>query len=284
MPMDTAALSSIQTKLASYVKSWTAYALLTQSMTGEETVTTSEFNSLFEQLKTEKGNKLTVADLIKGIIDTANSRTEAIQWKKEETSGALFKDLVISFSGVVFKVTLKKIRDEDYTVDIQGALRREDDILLFNPPKLAAGETKIHYHSDGSYRIDAGYHIPEIDSHSSKPPRPLQLNAVRAYAIAINEKQPDPAQLALLGTGTGKSFVIASAAEAVGSSVIVLPTEELASEMLNDAMNRKLYANNMQSKMISLSCGEENVYVKAYGSKNGADISPPYVILASDIA
>lgn len=283
MPIDTTALESIKTKLASYVKSWTAYALLTQSMTGEETVTQPEFKELFEQLKTVKGNKLTVADLIKGIIDTANSRPEAIQWKKEDKTDVLFKDLVISFSGVVFTVTLKKINDEDYTVDIKGALKREDDILVFNPPKLAAGETKIHYNTDGTYLIDAGYHIPMIDSHHAKPPRPLQLNAVRSYAIAINEKRADPAQLALLGTGTGKSFVIASAAEAVGSSVIVLPTPELASEMLNDAMMRKLYAGKMQDQIITLSCAEESVEIKAYGAINGEGISPPYVVLAQDI-
>ena len=184
---------------------------------------------------------------------------------------------------------------DNYLIDVKKELSPdmspvgEESLVKFHKPGIEGGETKITF--DGAaYTIHSESGL--VIKDTAFPPRPLQLNAVRAFAKAINKGDPiellqeeSYSQLALLGTGTGKSFIIASVAEAVGSSVIILPTAELAGDMLTDAMKKKIFSGKMgESELSFMVNGVAQKVLSHYAQvPAGQEPHPPFVVLSEDI-
>lgn len=276
--IDMEKVLDIKKKLAAYAKGWTAHALLMKSISGEETIDAGEFQTVYDRLKATIGPKLTLNDLIHAIaVDTST----AIPWKDE--AGEQYKDLVIHFNEALYEVKITKhpasgSHQEQYSIDIKGSMK--GDMLKFTPPEVVGGQTIITYDATGGYVIDPGEGLPPITSQMGEP-RPIQLNTVSRFVEKLDSPESS-AQLALLGTGVGKSFVIASTAEAVGSSVIVVPNKELENEMLTDALKIKILGNKLHEGQIDLGAGVGEVHGYAKGGGTDA-LTPPYVVLSSDI-
>ncbi|MDF1758639.1 MAG: DEAD/DEAH box helicase family protein [Legionellaceae bacterium] len=75
----------------------------------------------------------------------------------------------------------------------------------------------------------------EVFNQDSPKPMPSQLRVINKYADAIVNGKPQ--QLAIMGTGTGKSWVIAGITHANhGEGIIVVPNDALADEMKTEAI------------------------------------------------
>ena len=297
MSMRMNELLNLRLRLRDYVKGWTAHALLKQSLTGEDTVSIGEFEVVMDKLN-ESGAKITLSEVIKRIVEISNARDALLPWSVDG-SGDRKQKVVIHCGGQVFRVDISQKKSDlgtdNYLIDIKKELSPdmspvgEESLVKFHKPGIEGGETKITF--DGAaYTIHSESGL--VIKDTAFPPRPLQLNAVRAFAKAINKGNPTEllqeesySQLALLGTGTGKSFIIASVAEAVGSSVIVLPTAELAGDMLNDAMKKKIFSGSMgESELSFMVNGVAQKVLSHYAQvPAGQDPRPPFVVLAEDI-
>jgi hypothetical protein len=146
----------------------------------------------------------TIKDVINAIIDHANSNSE-IAWTDQGT-----KDLAITWNGEIFHVKISKREQANqtmtYEIDITGQVH-DDDMLKFHAPAPTYTEpTTINFTAGNEYTITPASDMPMIESRQM-PPRALQLNVVSSFAKALDT---DASQLALLGTGTGKSFIIAN--------------------------------------------------------------------------
>lgn len=295
MSMRMNELLNLRLRLADYVKGWTAHALLKQSLTGEDTVSIGEFALILKQLE-EPGGKIALYDVIKRIVEISNARDAGLPWDINE-SGDKRQEAVIHSGGQVFHVDITQKKPDlgtnKYLIDIKQEFGpdmkplTEESLLHFHKPGIEGGETTINFAADGGYTIQPGATGTPIKD-TAFPPRPLQLNAVRAFAKGITAAAPQGAeysQLALLGTGTGKSFIIASVAEAARSSVTILPTGELASDMLNDAMKKKIFSGKMQEGEQSFEVNGTEVKVLSHYAQvpEGGEPRPPFVVLSKDI-
>ncbi|MDF1646188.1 MAG: DEAD/DEAH box helicase family protein [Legionellaceae bacterium] len=136
-----------------------------------------------------------------------------------------------------YQVVAKKMRDaETGEPVIEVKVRKElsqDKQEKFGlervdfPPIMVKKGEKLKY----SVTIEG----KEVFNESSPKPRPLQLRVINKFADAM--VRGNPQQLAIMGTGTGKSWVIAGVTHANGGKgVIVVPNDALAHEMKNDAI------------------------------------------------
>ncbi len=274
--MNTDKLNTLKRRLANWIKGWTAHALLQQSLDGKGTVTIQEYPLIVQNVMRNKAalkQTATIKDVINAIIDHANSNPE-IAWTDQGT-----KDLAITWNGEIFHVEISKREQANqkitYKIDITGQVH-DGDMLKFHPPAPTYTEpTTIDFTAENEYTITPASDMPMIESRQM-PPRALQLNVVSSFAKALDT---DASQLALLGTGTGKSFIIANAAEAAGGSVIVLPSADLASEMLTDTLTRKMFSGKLAPEVIHIN---ELETVKMY--RDSAQTFPQFAVLLSDIS
>lgn len=139
-------------------------------------------------------------------------------------------------------------------------------------------EVEIVFDQDGNFILNPGHDIPLIKEYGFSP-RPLAIKTLQAFTQALLQHS-ESKQLGLLGTGAGKSIIIASAAEAVGSSVILLPSADLAKEMLG-AFNKKVFAGKIHNTNHQLLIEDKEIQLPVYCG-NGEN-TPPFVILATDI-
>ena len=282
MPINKEEFDLIKARLAAYVRGWTAHAILQQSLTGADMVLEGQYNAIAQKVIEDaqaKNTKPKINDLILQIV-LESSTANPIPWEKDKHNQDC-KKLVIVLNGQVFKVKITRAEGsesgEQYGIEIKGKVN-EADLTKFAPPALKdGGVTKITFDSSGRYIIDPGRGVSPI-VNTAFPPRPLQLNAIRAYTEAIFKG--DSKQLELLGTGTGKSFIVAMAAEAVGSSVVILPNADLAGELLNDAFKKKIFSNRMIDHPISVNVEGRDVEVMGFSNEKQ---TKPYAVLASDI-
>lgn len=75
----------------------------------------------------------------------------------------------------------------------------------------------------------------EVFNERAPYPGPVQRETIARFGQKIVEG--DPQQLAIMGTGTGKSWVLAGVTHAIGSGIIVVPDMALANEMKKDAIS-----------------------------------------------
>ena len=279
-------INEMKTKLASYVKGWTAYSLLKQDLINEAQVTISEYPAICAKVRLDCASKTPpVTPNISHIISELISNTDVIKWQNVSvSSSALIKNIAITFNGQVYNVIIKKPEPEkdEYEIDVIGEV--QDDLSKFQHTSVC-GKTVIKFEENGQFVITPGDDEKlKILSNSQRAARPLQLNTVRKFAEGINSTtDPQNALLGLLGTGTGKSFVIAHLAEAIGSSVIVVPSVDLAKEIINDAIKIKIFGGSLRTSAegIKISIGGSEITVNAQ-SKNGGNIGP-FVVLASEL-
>ncbi len=277
-------INEMKTKLASYVKGWTAYSLLKQDLINEGQVTISEYPAICDKVRQDCASKTPpVTPNISHIISELIKADGEIKWKENGTR-ALIKNIVITFNGQVYNVIIKKPEPEkdEYEIDVIGEV--QDDLSKFQQTSVC-GKTVIKFEENGQFVITPGDDEKlQILSNLQRAARPLQLNTVRKFAEGINSTTyPQNALLGLLGTGTGKSFVIAHLAEAIGSSVIVVPSVDLAKEIINDAIKIKIFGGSLRTSAegIKISIGGSEITVNAQ-SKNGGNIGP-FVVLASEL-
>lgn len=75
----------------------------------------------------------------------------------------------------------------------------------------------------------------EVFNERAPYPGPVQRETIALYGKKVVEG--DPQQLAIMGTGTGKSWVLAGITHATGFGIIVVPDMALANEMKKDAIS-----------------------------------------------
>ena len=81
-------------------------------------------------------------------------------------------------------------------------------------------------------------------------PRQLQMSVIEKFGEAVKDGRAQ--QLAVMGTGSGKSFVMAGIAHAVGQGIYIVPDDDLAKEMHDDAVGKLLGVDAVYASKLSV--------------------------------
>ncbi len=173
-------------------------------------------------------NEKTPPKLLNIILSIAKNSTE-LPWKA--TDGKQEKDAVVAIGDQVYQVNIEKIGEgeNDYRVNIrkQAIVSADGNIVMAETPVLSTHLTL------GATAADV-----RVEGQPIRNTRlgPVQAAAVKKIGAKLQEDakkpgEPQKGALAVLGTGSGKSFVMAGITEAIGEGVYVVPDHTLATEM-----------------------------------------------------
>lgn len=191
------------------------------------------------------------------VVQVVNAQNKISFYNTKENSS--FIDLLFALLNLEEQKDEKLIRDEEYVTTLEGdtayqvkarkiinpqtyeqevvvkitKMLSEDKQKKFGlkavdfPPIVVTKESSIKY----KVVIDG----KEVFNEESPRPAPLQLRVINKFADELIKNSPQ--QLAIMGTGTGKSWVIAGITHANnGRGIIVVPNDDLADEMKHEAI------------------------------------------------
>lgn len=136
--------------------------------------------------------------------------------------------------GDMYGIKIEEITPSNYKVTLNSKVKKEDGKLV---------EGAIHYEIEADLENDEVCIIAGAAKISAvmKSPRALQNQVLSKFAEGIKEKENKTEQLVVMGTGSGKSFVIAGAAHAAASEkrnvIMIVPTEGDSNQLRDDIRN-----------------------------------------------
>lgn len=170
--------------------------------------------------------KKTFMDLI---FDLLNTEGEKIL-KEEEYVATLEGD-------TAYQVKAKKIiNPETFKQEVVVTVTK----ILSEDKQKKFGLREVDYpqivvRKDDAIKYQVIINGKEVFNDESPKPAPLQLRVINKFSDALIGGQIQ--QLAIMGTGTGKSWVIAGITHANnGRGIIVVPNDALADEMMHEAI------------------------------------------------
>lgn len=160
-------------------------------------------------------NAQTPPNIVALIDDLVNSKKMAIPGQ----------EMIIVVGGDAYQVKVKASHDDKTDVQITKKLVQGDNKQLV----LQAEDRPIVSIEHGTGEFSASVNGKVVFTDKSPAPKPLQREVIEQFGIQVREGNPQ--QLAIMGTGTGKSWVIAGIAHATAATVMIVPDDDLFKEM-----------------------------------------------------
>ncbi|KTD77168.1 DEAD/DEAH box helicase family protein [Legionella waltersii] len=238
------ASKSIRTRfvddLRDYTNTLAAVHLLKEALKGGSMITVGAANDIVSKENLKADAK--IGNVVKAILAQAGKEGEARSlWVKNDTDNKWHLQAAITIGGAVYTVDLVQegiVKGEQlYTVNIESKLAKDDSPtpsrgkLFFNPGAKAT--VKIKANKDGDLRAvtQKGLEI----SHDSIAPYSYQNEIIAKYCDKVS--QGADTQLALAGTGSGKSIIMAGIAQSLGKTVMIVPDALLVSQQTKEVLN-----------------------------------------------
>lgn len=201
----------------------------------------------------DKENQRPNPRLVDVIAELINSQTEPL--KEGE-------DCVVTIGGVAsYVINVKYNEDGSEDVIVKKMLCQEaegqplelKEVELPNFTITQQGIDDKGNRNQVKFEVKLGNDIVLTDK--SPRPKELQRQVIQEYARQLLSGHPR--QLAVMGTGTGKSWVIAGVTHATGNGIIIVPNQDLAKETRDDAI--KILHGNAALAGVRLSTDYDSV-------------------------
>lgn len=241
--------------LTDYTTAITAIGVLEQKIQGN--AITVEANEQTIAKLNSSDSPPTIAELIDQIVNHPKTN-------KDLKAGETF---AVNFGKSVYHVKVVEARKEENgnlvsKIQIisevsevgEGADKKLKSITINKPPIISVSSSVTERKAGETVRYSVTVDERVVFENESKKPRPLQCEAMKMFSQQLREGNAQA--LSVLGTGTGKSWIIAGITQATGRSVIVLPDKKLAIEAYSDALKPLLGEERSKSVYIS---GPESV-------------------------
>ena len=182
----------------------------------------------------EYHNAQTPPNIVALIDDLVNS-------KKMATPG---QEMIVVVGADAYQVTVKATDDNKTDVQITKKLVQNDNKQL----ELQTEDRPIVSIMRNTGGFEAKVNGKVVFTEKSPAPKPLQRGVIEQFGVQVSEGNPQ--QLAIMGTGTGKSWVIAGIAHATAATVMIVPDDDLFKEMKHDAI-KTLHGNDAAANVHS---------------------------------
>lgn len=198
-----------------------------------------------------------IGNVVKAILAVAGKPEEGGKWVVSGVDGKPHLEAAITIGSAVYTVDLvfegqdsTVTTTQNYTMNITSKLTAEVSRgkLFFDNDRTAT--VKLTYDKEGDVRAVTKKGL-SIDT-SSFIPRAYQNEILAKFHDSLKDKKEQ--RLAVMGTGSGKSIVMAGIAQATGRTVMIVPDETLVKQQ-----------------------SEETIDMLGKGIVNGVKVSPPRV-------
>ncbi|MCE0722694.1 DEAD/DEAH box helicase family protein [Legionella resiliens] len=220
--------------LKNYTDTVAAVHLLKEVVTSGAVVTIGRAQEIIAIENKEKDPK--IGNVVKAILQSAGNPGESTKWvKKDDEKQHL--EAAITIGGAVYTIDLvfdgyDSVVDttQNYTVNITSKLNSEVSRgkLFFDHDHTAT--VKLTYDKDGDLR--AVTHKGLAVDTKSFVPYAYQNEILAKFHDSLKAGQEQ--RLAVMGTGSGKSIVMAGIAQAVGRTVMIVPDETLVKQQIKE--------------------------------------------------
>lgn len=210
-------------KIRNYADANAAIYLLHEALNAGAVVSIGEAREIVNIENTS--DKPELGKVIQAIIRQAAASRGGCPWKTG-ADGKQHLEAAITIGGAVYTVNLSNNPSDpetadQYQVDITSKLDTTPDRgkLFFDEGYTASVKIRL----DGT-DLEAITEDGLVISATGRKPYPYQNEILAKYATRLlNASGPQSSCLAVLGTGSGKSVVMASIAQAVGPTIMVVP-------------------------------------------------------------
>ncbi|CAM3102606.1 Type III restriction enzyme, res subunit [Legionella steigerwaltii] len=220
--------------LKDYADTVAAVHLLKEVVTNGAVVTVGSAKDIIAIENTKKDPK--IANIVKAILAKAGSPGEPkSQWTKKEDE-KLHLEAAITIGGAVYTVdfTYDGIKDsqQEYTVNITSKLSAEVNRgkLFFDHDHTAT--VKLTYDREGDLRAVTKNGLSISDDKKTFIPHAYQNEILAKFIDSLIAGKQQ--RLAVMGTGSGKSIVMAGIAQAVGRTVMIVPDKTLVDQQSSE--------------------------------------------------
>ncbi|MCW8444621.1 DEAD/DEAH box helicase family protein [Fluoribacter gormanii] len=214
--------------LKDYTDTVAAVHLLKEVVTGGAVVTVGSAKDSIDLENSKKDPK--IGNVVKAILAKAGKPGEAkSQWVEKEDH-KLHLEAAITIGGAVYTVDMTydglKEDKQEYTVNITSKLNAEVSRgkLFFDPSQAAT--VKLIYDKEGDLRAVTKQGL-SVETKSFIP-HAYQTEILAKFYNSLKEGKEQ--RLAVMGTGSGKSIVMAGIAQAVGRTVMIVPDKTLVDQ------------------------------------------------------
>ncbi|WP_367607072.1 DEAD/DEAH box helicase family protein [Legionella sp. W05-934-2] len=190
--------------------------ILLSNVIDGKSITDVHFKELVDSAQ-KANKKLTAADIINEMISNPDKFGLAID------SGKAIK--LSTDNSRVYEIQIERTGESTYDLKVIG--KYTDDKMVATPARVM--HAKIN--PDSSIDIKAG---DAVFTSKAPAPRELQADVIEKFGQAV--ANGEPSHLAIMGTGSGKSWVLAGVTHAVGHGIFVVPNDSLAKETRKDAI------------------------------------------------
>lgn len=254
-------MKKVNKQLNTYTTAVTAVHLMDKKTKGEA-VSAHEFNTILQEYKSFE--EVSFARIVDRIINHPVKNDKILQEKDK---------FVVHFGNMIYQVEVKSVRkptdgkvssaiqilqtfEEKSDGGIDMKILKDSPIITItsNASKEDAQAACVAANTDDIlYQVGVGREVVFVNG--SRKPTELQIEAISKFSDNIGEGNPKC--LEVLGTGVGKSYIIAGIAQASSVStydeqsksdtptqtVMILPNINLAKESLKDALipKEKIY-------------------------------------------
>lgn len=215
--------------LKDYTDTVAAVHLLKEVVTNGAVVTVGSAKEIIAIENSKKDPK--IGNVVKAILATAGKPGgEKSKWIESKIDNKLHLEAAITIGGAVYTVDLTfdgiKEEQQEYTVNITSKLDAEVSRgkLFFDPAHSAT--VKLTYDKEGDLHAVTKKGL-SVDTKSFIP-HAYQTEILAKFYDSLKEGKEQ--RLAVMGTGSGKSIVMAGIAQAVGRTVMIVPDKTLVDQ------------------------------------------------------
>jgi superfamily II DNA or RNA helicase len=177
-----------------------------------------------------------IGNVVKAILAAAGSPGQSAHWKQDDGANPKWHlPVVITIGGAVYEVdfTHDKTDNEgtqEYTVKINSTLNQEVSRgkLFFDNGHSATVKLTYDKEQDLQAVTNKGLAV----TSTSYKPRDFQNEILVKFYKSMEAGQRQ--RLAVMGTGSGKSYIMAGIAQAVGRTVMIVPDKTLVDQQAKD--------------------------------------------------
>ncbi|WP_454780268.1 DEAD/DEAH box helicase family protein [Legionella sp. WA2022007384] len=213
--------------LKDYTDTVAAVHLLKEVVTNGAVITVGSAKKLIDVENSKKEPK--IGNIVKAILAQAGKPGESkSQWVEEDSK--LHLEAAITIGGAVYTVDMiyDGLHDDkqEYTVNITSKLNAEVSRgkLFFDPTQAAS--VKLIYDKEGDLHAVTKKGL-SVETKSFIP-HAYQTEILAKFCNSL--KKGEEQRLAVMGTGSGKSIVMAGIAQAVGRTVMIVPDKTLVDQ------------------------------------------------------